>query len=287
MSKTYKDWYLEGYEAGLREAWEEVARMAARGHTAKEIQLYFRSRKASIHQSLKKKEMDIAREGEPMLQMHPYPNPSQKREGAPTQGVSGAVVGAEIGSSPYAVPQQSPQNQSRPRMPVSKRGFSYLVKEDKLDKSYEMFRAVMDQGHPGICITRTHPNHLRDMYGMEETKIVWLTSTDSVRPAYPSSMGISAVQEDMEERVQPGNITRLTTIIVRFLADNKTTGGAILFDGLEYLITQNQGFDKILRFIQFINERVAESGGILIMPAGRDLKPEWYSMLRKELTEEV
>lgn len=300
MAKTQKDWYLRGYEEGLREAWGEVARMAARGHTAKEIQLYIRSRKAAIQQDLRKKEMELAREIADSPEPTPYSKPREDNHildrgdgvlsrGDGARGGVGDVLSRGDGAQGGVDSMSGRANSTLGKAELTlKRGYSYLVNENKPERSYDMMNALKQEGHGAICVTRTHPNQVRDLYDVGETKVIWLTKNEGRSMSFPSGMGVATASIGGEDdRVAPGNLTRLTTILLRFLRENEDSGGVILFDGLEYLITQNEGFQRILKFIQYINEHVAEHGGYLLLPAGEGLDQQCYGMLKKELAEEV
>ena len=260
MPKNYKEWYLKGYEAGLKEAWSEVSSLATRGHTAKEIQMYVRSRKAAINQMLQKKALDIGRE---------------------------ASFSTEEVSSVSSPPQQPKKENSEDShsLPDLKRGYGYFVCEDRPEKAFSMLSKARDNGSACVMITRTPPDQLRDRYDVKNMRLVWLTKKAKVSHLV-SGLGVPDDGEE-EERVDPADLTRLSSFLISLLKENRENGGAILFDGIEYMVMQNEGFNTVMKFIQYINEAVSTNKGFLFLVVGEGMKQEHSNLLRKEMAVEV
>lgn len=125
-----------------------------------------------------------------------------------------------------------------------RRGFSYLVKENKPHKSFEMFVDQVTHNIQGLCITRQHPTILRKEWGLEKTPIIWLSN--QLGKVY----------------VNPTNIGILSDTIVRFV--EKSGDSVVLMDGVEFLIVNND-FEKVLRMIHHITEAVMENRSRLIV----------------------
>ena len=125
-----------------------------------------------------------------------------------------------------------------------RRGFSYLVKENKPYKSFEMFMDQVTHNIQGLCVTRQHPSILRKEWGLEKTPIIWLSN--QLGKVY----------------VNPSNIGILSDTIVRFV--EKSGDSVVLMDGVEFLIVNND-FEKVLRMIHHITEAVMENRSRLIV----------------------
>jgi len=125
-----------------------------------------------------------------------------------------------------------------------RRGFSYLVKEAKPHRSFEIFLDQVTHNIQGLCVTRQHPTILRKEWGLEKTPIIWLSN--QLGKVY----------------VNPSNIGILSDTIIRFV--EKSEDGVILIDGVEFLIVNND-FEKVLRMINHITEAVMENRSRMIM----------------------
>ena len=125
-----------------------------------------------------------------------------------------------------------------------RRGFSYLVKETKPNKSFEIFVDQVTHNIQGLCVTRQHPTIIRKERGLEKTPIIWLSN--QLGKVY----------------VNPSNIGILSDTIIRFV--EKSGDGVILIDGIEFLIVNND-FDKVLRMVHHVTEAVMENRSRLIV----------------------
>lgn len=125
-----------------------------------------------------------------------------------------------------------------------RRGLSYIVKEQKATKSFEIFVDQVTHNIPGLCITRQYPATVRKEWGLEETPIIWLSN--QLGKVY----------------VNPTNIGILGDTVIRFI--EKTDDSVVMIDGIEFLIVNN-GFDKVLKMIHRITEVVMEYKSRLII----------------------
>lgn len=118
-----------------------------------------------------------------------------------------------------------------------RRGLSYIVKEQKAVKSFEIFTDQVTHNIQGLCITRQYPAVVRQEWGVEETPIIWLSN--QLGKVY----------------VSPSNIGILGDTIIRFI--EKSDDSVVMIDGIEFLIVNN-GFEKVLKMIHRITEVVME-----------------------------
>ena len=135
---------------------------------------------------------------------------------------------------------------------------------DRSDDAFETFATYVKNGYHGLCISRYFPKKIRTKYSLEKTPMLWLSHTDSD-----------------ESHLDPSNLGVLTNILRDFF--EKTEKGIVLLEGLEYLIIQN-GFDTVLRFIQYLNEHVVTNNVILILPFNEEsLEKKEMALLKAEL----
>ncbi len=125
-----------------------------------------------------------------------------------------------------------------------RRGFCYIVKEPKPNRSFEIFVDQVTHNIQGLCITRQYPEAVRHEWSLEETPIIWLSN--QLGKVY----------------INPANIGILGDVVIRFV--EKSDDSVVLIDGIEFLIVNN-GFDKVLRMINRIAEVVMEYKSRLII----------------------
>lgn len=123
-------------------------------------------------------------------------------------------------------------------------GRSYLVKERKPGKAWDLFERMLSDGYDGLYVTRQHPNHVENAHGPQTLKIVWLSTT----------LG--------RDYMDPHNLGALTNLINGFVGSSRRA--IILFDGLEYLRLNNDA-DRVLKFIEYLDEIVMHRNGILVL----------------------
>lgn len=126
-------------------------------------------------------------------------------------------------------------------------GNTYLVKDKKIHTAMEMFKALLDQNFPGLCITGTFPKKLRSQYGLGTVKFIWISTTEGKEAAY------NPKRLDFE----------ITDAVTEFIKNNKRC--AVLLDGIELLILSN-GFEKVIEFVKLVNDLTAQHDGIFILP---------------------
>jgi DNA-binding response OmpR family regulator len=144
-----------------------------------------------------------------------------------------------------------------------KRGMSYIVKEQKAVKSFEMFTDQVTHNIQGLCITRQYPAAVRQEWGLEETPIIWLSN--QLGKVY----------------VNPANIGILGDTIIRFI--EKSDDSIVLIDGIEFLIVNN-GFDKVLKMIHRITEVAMEQKSrIIISVDPRALEVREMALLERNM----
>ncbi len=120
---------------------------------------------------------------------------------------------------------------------------SYLVREATPDQAYRLFRDARAAGKPGMVITRTYPQKIREKLAEPEVPILWLSNVGK------------------GNTVRPKDLEKLSLAVEQFLAREK---GVVLLDGIEYLVTNNN-FLTVLRLVQAIRDQVAVNNGVLLL----------------------
>lgn len=144
-----------------------------------------------------------------------------------------------------------------------RRGFGYLVKENKPSRSFEIFVDQVTHNIPGLCVTRQHPTIVRKEWGLEKTPIIWLSN--QLGKVY----------------VNPTNIGILSDTIIRFV--EKSGDSVVLLDGIEFLVVNND-FDKVLRMIHHVMEAVMENRSRLIISVDpRTLNTRELALLERNM----
>ena len=122
-------------------------------------------------------------------------------------------------------------------------GRTYVMKERKPQKALDRFARLVSEGYRGLFITRQHPNHV-SRGKLSNVRLIWLSTT----------LG--------EDYMDPHNLSALTALVRTCLEENGKA--VVLLDGLEYLMINND-FDRILKFVEVLNETVMERQAILLL----------------------
>jgi two-component system cell cycle response regulator len=134
------------------------------------------------------------------------------------------------------------------------RGVCYLIEEKKPDLSYRLFEMLLQEGLPGLVITRQYPERVRRERGIRDSRILWLSHTPGDDYHNPTAIGT------------------LAKTIGKFIEGH---GGecVILLDGIEYLIINN-GFLQTLMFVEHVNEFVMQRRALVLLPVSPDALEE-------------
>jgi hypothetical protein len=123
------------------------------------------------------------------------------------------------------------------------KGNIYLIEEERLGRAPQIFSKEA-KGKRGLIITR-QPLEAEDNDGrlgdFSHFRLALMLGPDTI---------------------SPHDISEISYKISDFLADRGP--GIILFEGLEYLATQN-GFQTVLRLVQFIYDKIAGSNCTMLV----------------------
>lgn len=238
QDEDYVKGFIKGFQEGLQDAWDEILKLTTKGYTSRELQIMAKTKKTMLYQRVQQKADEL-----------------EKATGK-------RVVLGDV----------APVATAHPTVNMTP-GWSYVVKEDRPDRGFSLFISLLAQGGRGLCISRTHPNVLRQKYGFNSESL-WLTKTERAQ---------AASAEEGPEYVSPNNLAHLASEIKEFLA--KGERGVIIIEGLEYLNTQND-FKSVLKFVQLINEQVVLDKGYLIMPVDEGtMDSKEFSLIEREMSQ--
>jgi hypothetical protein len=143
-------------------------------------------------------------------------------------------------------------------------GLNYLVIDKDPGTSYSWLLGMARREKPTLCMTTTFPEKVVKEYRLEGADMYWLSDTN------PGPKTLDPKRLEFE----------VIRALSNFAKDFK--GGAIILDGLEYLVVEN-GFDKTFKFIKKVNDLCSVHGTTFIVPITPGaLGPDELTMLRKE-----
>jgi hypothetical protein len=168
-------------------------------------------------------------------------------------------------------------------------GTSYLVRELRPDGGFALFKHALTLGKKGFCIARTAPDIVKSRYKLPETKMVWMVSTGGSEssPLPPSALGLGGDGfASSEGTVAPDKLPWIFAMAKEFM-DSNAGAGAVILEGLEYLIANN-GFKSVLSFVQNLNEAAVGTKCVLIIPVSPEtLEPRELAQLERDMGEAV
>jgi hypothetical protein len=230
--------YGKGYEDGLKDAWTSIIRLTTRGHSPHELRMISKGNLIAIPNRVTEKLVDV--------------KPST------------------------LLPEEEPLLQYDMTRPIEE-GRSHIVKERRPDRSFIIFQELVQGGLTGLCVTRIHPDELRETYGMENVRFVWLTRSER-KATVLGAMGVE------EEFISPTNLAGLATVLIGFMEEG---GNAIILEGIEYLVTQNS-FSPVLKFLMNVKEKALLKNVTFLLsvdPSTMDIKE--YQQIAREIGREI
>lgn len=148
-------------------------------------------------------------------------------------------------------------------VPSVEPGRGVLIEAKGNQLAYQVFIKELASGRPGLIITDSHPDQVRERYGLRTTPILWLTT----RPGLDS--------------VDPANMSLLTHTTVKFL--NSGQAPVVLLDGLEYLGTYHK-LESVMRLVYRLKDATVVSCSKLIIAVDPScLEERCVSLLEHEL----
>lgn len=148
-------------------------------------------------------------------------------------------------------------------------GESYLVEELSRDYGHGIFGTLVEQGLPGLGITRANPRVLRSRMegakGLSRSQLMWLTD-----------------HETRNEATVSPSLEKIMVVVEEFLARHE--GATVLIDDLQYLISSNT-FEGAVRFIRSLVDKVSEKNAIFLLSVDpNSLSVQERSIIEREMT---
>ena len=148
-------------------------------------------------------------------------------------------------------------------------GEAYLIIDNnKASNTFEIYKKMLEKGQEGMCITTIFPPKIEEKYGIKKSQMFWLTDYGSGKPEINE---VSPKRLDFE-------ISRSIAKIM------EKENSVIMLHGLEYLIS-NLDYDKVLKFVQQIRNKVESNNSTLLCPINPDaLDKKEYVNLKLNFT---
>ncbi|MFA5772525.1 MAG: DUF835 domain-containing protein [Thermoplasmata archaeon] len=144
-----------------------------------------------------------------------------------------------------------------------KKGLSYMIKEEKLDKSYEIFHDQTTHGNAGLVLTKLPPEKVRERYHIIKSPILWLTFKEVENAISPKDMGV------------------LKSTIADFIG--KAENPVILLDCFDQIVVVN-GFEKSIEILRGIKEICTKNNANILLSINPELfEKEQIVEMEKEL----
>lgn len=144
-------------------------------------------------------------------------------------------------------------------------GGTYLVleqTEDETGQGFRIYKDILRNGSPSIVVTRTIPEKIKKKYNLENLPIIWLSRSKNKNAITPTNLG--NIVDEIKEYI------------------SKNQNSIVMFDGLEYLIVQND-FDRVLKFLHSLRDEIAVQNARLIISLNpKTLTRKKVALLRKE-----
>lgn len=124
-------------------------------------------------------------------------------------------------------------------------GRIYMVINERMDKTLSLINGLASTGKEILCVSRMHPDLLRERYPLQHIRGIWLSETGN------------------GPRVSPDHLEKIVEEISDFVSARKNA--AAVLDGLEY-ISLFTDFRTLNIFLEELNDVVMASRAILLIP---------------------
>ena len=144
----------------------------------------------------------------------------------------------------------------------------YLFKEELPKEAYSKLKEALNWGVECLCVTKLHPQKVRERYGVEKASIFWLTFKKS----------------NTEKTINPRHLDELSKAISKFA--NTTSGSAILIDCFREIIMVN-GFERATSFLKGVKEICKGNNSNLLISTDPKMFEEKQMETIEKVMEEV
>lgn len=171
---------------------------------------------------------------------------------------SNNVKGAEVSSAAHS--------QIEGVRYAMKRGFSYMIAEQKPLFAYLALVDFKKAGFNPLVITRQHPSKLREKYDMGNTEIRWLTQV----------VGNS--------NLDPAKLSVIGNAMLSFIERHKNA--VVFIDGLEYLLSNNSMI-KVMGMLEGVMQKTVDTSSVLVVAVDKMTFEQRELAILEKLFEEV
>ncbi|MBI2937872.1 MAG: DUF835 domain-containing protein [Thaumarchaeota archaeon] len=141
-----------------------------------------------------------------------------------------------------------------------KDGSTYVSIEVAPKNFFEAFADLTRHKYQGLCMSRTFPEKIRQIYGLKTTPILWLTEDKS------------------DNAIDPTDLNGLWLTVRSFLQTTKHP--VLMLHGMEYLVSIN-GFTPVSRLVTRMSDLIEKKDGVLLIPTVQgSLTEEQLKLLR-------
>ncbi|MCK5561158.1 MAG: DUF835 domain-containing protein [Thermoplasmata archaeon] len=154
---------------------------------------------------------------------------------------------APVPKEPQAEPEAENviRFKSKPDGTDFEKGVSYLIQEDRAHYCFDILSKILSNNFKGLCICRSNPAKIKDMFELKNVSMYWLTDRES----------------NKETTISP-SLENMIYVAEEFI--DRSDEAVLLLDGLEYLISNNS-FNPVLRFIRRLIDKISETNSILLI----------------------
>jgi len=158
---------------------------------------------------------------------------------------------------------------------VVKYGESYVINEENPEKCFIVFEQALNRGGGrGLCITRTSPESIELFNRNQNIEYIWLTK-----------MGM--VKNERFQTFSPTDLSKITGRISDFVKENGKNKSIVLFEGVEFLITNNS-FNDVIRMLSTVKDIVQSNKGLFLVSMNLNtLKEEEKNIIKREFPNQL
>jgi len=146
-------------------------------------------------------------------------------------------------------------------------GKVYLFKEKQPKEAYSKLKEALNWGFECLCVTKLHPQKVRERYGVEKASVIWLTFKAS----------------NTVKTINPRHLDEFSKTISKFV--KTTSRSAILIDCFWEIVMVN-GFERAESFLKGVKEVCKENNSNLLISLNREVFEEkQMAVMEKEMDE--
>lgn len=144
-------------------------------------------------------------------------------------------------------------------------GRMYLFKEEKPTKAYKKLKEALNYGFGSLCISKLHPEKVRERYDVDKASVFWLTFKKA------------------EGTINPKDFVKLNRTTSEFV--KRTDGSIVLLDCFDQIKFAN-GFQKSLTLLKDLRNLCNENNSTILISINTEMfKKQELAAIEKELEE--